>query len=101
MMGPPMRIGGRPVVVANGGNCRVMAGSPKKTQVRRTSLSVTPDLDWRMATPSGVDGLDLRIDSRAWFMLAWGGWLVKPEEAQTATAPPFGASSRDSARLVE
>ena len=49
-----------------------MAGSPKKIHVRRTSLSVTDDLDWRIAAPSDMEGLDLRSAKRDWFMLAWG-----------------------------
>ena len=54
-------------------DCRSMAGSPKKIQVRRTSGSETPDLAWRMALPRESDGLDLRAWRKAWFMDACGG----------------------------
>src|SRR5271156_4110359 len=87
------------LLVAPDADCNCMAGSPKKIHVRRTSGSVIPSLAPRMPSPSGVAGSVLRMRSRAWFKVACGGALVNPEEAQTPTAPPFGASSKDSARL--
>ena len=58
-----------------------------------------PSLAASAASPIGVVGSVLTMRSSAWSMVACGGALVNPEEAQTATAPPFGASSKDSARL--
>src|SRR5579863_3605230 len=89
------------VVIADDavGNATRMAGSPKRIQVRRTSGSVIFNLDVRMARPRCCDGFAARVRSRAWSMAACGGAVVNPEEAQTATAPPFGASSSALERL--
>src|ERR1700684_4403042 len=100
-MGGFTRTGGWLPAELEGESCKGMAGSPKKIHVRRTSLSVTPDFACTIAVAIGIDGLALRIWSSAWFMEACGGWLVNPEEAQTGTPPPLGASSSVSAKLVE
>src|SRR5271156_1514051 len=81
------------------GNAMRIAGSPKRIQVRRTSGSVIFNLDVRMERPSDCVGFAASVRSRAWSMAACGGAVVNPEEAQTATAPPLGASSSALDRL--
>src|SRR5580704_14566959 len=82
------------------GNATTMAGSPKRIQVRRTSGSVILDLAVKIAWPRGSDGFAASVRNSAWSMDACGGAVVKPEDAHTATAPPFGAISSDVERLV-
>src|SRR5277367_5045763 len=77
----------------------VMAGSPKKFQVRRTSGSRIPALAVMIAAPIDCVGFAASVLSKAWFNEACGGAVVKPEEAQTPTAPPFGANSSADDRL--
>src|SRR5277367_6275104 len=81
------------------GNAMRIAGSPKRIQVRRTSGSVIFNLDVRMERPSGCDGFAASVRRRAWSMAACGGAVVKPEDAQTATAPPLGADRSAEERL--
>src|ERR1700735_5256332 len=89
------------VVIGNDavGNATRMAGSPKRIQVRRTSGAVIFNLDVSMERPSDCVGFAASVRRSAWSMAACGGAVVKPEEAQTATAPPFGASSSAVERL--
>src|SRR5580658_953806 len=81
------------------GNATRMAGSPNRIQVRRTSGSVIFNLDVRMERPSGCVGFAASVRNRAWSIAACGGAVVNPDEAQTATAPPLGASSSAAERL--
>src|SRR5579862_3698886 len=87
-------------MVAIAGTCKLISGSPKRFHVRRTSGSVMLSLAVSVACPIGMDGLDFHSVMSDWFIVACGPASVKPEEAQTATAPPFGASISVVERLL-
>src|SRR3981081_1696395 len=82
-----------------GGGWSRLGGATKRTAGRRACASVAPLLAARTAAPRDWVRFCARLASNAWFMKAWGCASVKPEEAQTATAPPVGERIRDSARL--
>src|ERR1700745_3941330 len=57
------------------------------------------DLAFRTASPTVKEGLLKSNLTTFWSICTCGSGWVNPEEAQTATAPPFFESSSASARL--
>src|SRR6185503_8448986 len=76
-----------------------IAGSPNRINVRLTSTSEIPDLAVRIASPKAGTGLENNAVVNWSSIWNCDGALVNPGDAQTATAPPFGAIMSDSARL--
>ncbi len=76
-----------------------VVGSPKKIQVLRTSGSVVACLARITACPMVGRPPEKSTLMSSWFITDCGPGSVRPEDAKTAIAPPWGARMSASARL--